>query len=58
MKERYNELINLIEQANYEYYTLNNPSVTDKKWDDWMSELFKIEHDYPELKEKIHLLKK
>lgn len=52
MKERYNELINLIEQANYEYYTLNNPSVTDKKWDDWMSELFKIEHDYPELKRK------
>ena len=29
MKERYNELIKLIEKANYDYYTLDNPTVTD-----------------------------
>ncbi len=50
MKARYDELINLIEEANYQYYTLDNPSVTDKVWDDWMSELIKIETDRPELK--------
>jgi len=50
MLERYNELIELIEQANYEYYILDNPKTSDKTWDSWMAELFKIEEDYPELK--------
>ncbi len=50
MKERYEELINLIEKANYEYYDLDNPAVTDQEWDSWISELIKIETDYPELK--------
>lgn len=50
MKERYDELINLIEKANIEYYTLDNPSVSDRQWDNWMSELIDIEEKYPELK--------
>ena len=32
MKKRYNELINLISKANYEYYVLDNPSVDDQTW--------------------------
>lgn len=52
MKERYNELIKLIEKANVEYYTLDNPSVTDREYDNWMSELLDIEEKYPELKRK------
>lgn len=52
MKERYDELIALIEKANKEYYTLDNPSVTDREYDNWMSELIDIENKHPELKRK------
>lgn len=52
MKERYDKLIKLIEKANVEYYTLDNPSVTDREYDNWMSELLDIEEKYPELKRK------
>ncbi len=50
MKERYDELIELIEQANYEYYTLDNPTLTDREYDNLMSELIDIENRYPEIK--------
>ncbi len=50
IKNRYDELIKLIEQANYEYYTLDNPTLTDKEYDDLMSELLSIEEKYPEIK--------
>jgi len=50
MQKRYEELIQLIEKANHEYYNLDNPSVDDRTWDSWMAELIKIEEDYPELK--------
>lgn len=52
MKERYNELIKLIEKANYDYYTLDNPTVTDREYDNWMSELLDIEERHPEIKRK------
>lgn len=50
MKERYDELIKLIEQANYEYYTLDNPTLTDREYDNLMSELLDIEERFPEIK--------
>ena len=50
MKERYDELIKMIEEASREYYTLDNPTHTDREWDNWMSELIDIEEKYPELK--------
>jgi DNA ligase (NAD+) len=50
MKERYNELIKLIEKANVAYYTMDNPEVSDREYDNWMSELLDIEAKYPELK--------
>jgi DNA ligase (NAD+) len=52
MKNRYDELIKLIEKANKEYYTLDTPTVSDREWDSWMSELLDIEKRYPELKRK------
>lgn len=52
MKERYDELIKLIEKANYDYYTLDNPTVTDREYDNWMSELLDIESRHPEIKRK------
>ena len=50
MEERYNELIKLIEKANYDYYTLDNPTVADREYDNWISELIDIESRHPEIK--------
>lgn len=50
MKSRYDELIKLIEKANYEYYTLDNPTITDREYDNLMSELLDIEQKHPEIK--------
>lgn len=46
--DRYNELVELLKQAGLEYYTLDNPSMTDKEYDDAMDELLKIESKHPE----------
>jgi DNA ligase (NAD+) len=47
-RERINELVNKINKWNYEYYTLDNPSVSDQEWDSAMRELKKLEDKYPE----------
>ena len=47
--ERINELIEIINKANYEYYTKDNPSITDQEYDRYMQELIKLEQRYPEL---------
>lgn len=49
MQDRYNEIIEIIKKANYEYYTLDNPILTDQEYDRYMQELLKIEKDHPEL---------
>lgn len=46
--DRMNELIELIKKANYEYYTMDNPSITDQEYDRYMQELIKIEKLHPE----------
>lgn len=53
MKERMDELIDYINKASYEYYVLDNPTITDQEYDDYYNELLSIEEKYPELKEKI-----
>ena len=50
MKERINELINKINKASYEYYALDNPTLTDQEYDDLFSELLRLENNNPELK--------
>jgi len=47
-KERIEELVSIIEKLNYEYYTLDNPSVSDSEYDRLMQELLKLESMYPE----------
>ena len=49
MTDRYNELIEIINKLNYEYYTLDNPSVSDQEYDRYMQELLKIEETHPEI---------
>lgn len=50
MEERINELIDKINKASYEYYALDNPTITDQEYDDLYNELLRIEEKYPELK--------
>ena len=50
MKERINELIKIINKASYEYYVMDNPTITDQEYDDYFNELLDIEKKYPELK--------
>ncbi len=47
--ERVKELTELLEKYNYEYYVLDNPSVTDAEYDRLMQELISLEKQYPEL---------
>lgn len=52
VKERYLELIEIIKKLNYEYYTLDNPSLTDAEYDRYMQELLKIEKNNPAIIKK------
>ena len=49
-KARVEEITKLLEKYNYEYYVLDNPSVSDAEYDRLMQELMKIESEHPELK--------
>lgn len=50
MQERYDELIKIINEADYNYHTLDNPTITDQEYDKYLRELYRIEEEYPELK--------
>lgn len=47
--DRYNELVELITKANYEYHILDNPeTLTDAEYDNYLRELYSIEEIHPE----------
>jgi len=48
MKERLYELRELLNKYNYEYYVLDNPSVSDYEYDARLRELIELEEKYPE----------
>ena len=48
-KIRAEEITKLLERYNYEYYVLDNPSVSDAEYDRLMQELLAIEKAHPEL---------
>lgn len=50
MIDRMNELIEIINQANKDYYINDNPTITDQEYDRYMEELIKLEEAHPELK--------
>ncbi len=52
-KARAEEITRLLEKYNYEYYVLDNPSVSDAEYDRLMQELIKIETEHPELKSPL-----
>lgn len=53
LKKRVKELTDLLEKYNYEYYVLDNPSVSDAEFDRLMQELMLIEEQHPELKSNV-----
>lgn len=46
--ERLNEIKELLNEYNYQYYVLDNPSVSDQEYDRLMQELQSIEYKHPE----------
>ena len=48
VEQRINELRALLEKYNYEYYVLDNSSVSDAEFDRLMQELIMLENEHPE----------
>lgn len=49
IEKRIQELTEILEKANYEYYVLANPTLTDQEFDKYMRELENLEKENPEL---------
>lgn len=47
MQERMEELIKIINEADYNYHTLDNPTITDQEYDKYLRELIEIEEEHP-----------
>ncbi len=48
IQEKIKELVDKLNQANYEYYVKDNPTLTDNEFDSLLNELIKLEEQYPE----------
>lgn len=53
VEERIQELTKTLERYNYEYYVLDNPSVSDAEYDRLMQELTMLEKEHPEFKSSL-----
>ncbi len=47
-KERIDQLVALLNRYSYEYYVLDNPSVSDQEFDGYLNELIQLEKTHPE----------
>ncbi len=47
IEKRIDELIKIINEADYNYHTLDNPTITDQEYDKYLRELFDLEAEYP-----------
>ncbi|MFH2117689.1 MAG: NAD-dependent DNA ligase LigA [Bacillota bacterium] len=50
-KQRIAELIRILNQANYDYHTLDLPTISDQQYDQYLKELVFLEAQYPEYKQ-------
>jgi len=48
-KSRINELVDLLQKHNYNYYVLSNPTISDYDFDILLKELEKLESEHPDL---------
>lgn len=49
IEKRIDELIQIINEADYHYHTLDHPTITDQEYDKYLRELFELEEEHPEL---------
>ena len=49
IKEKLDYLVDLINEANYNYHVLDNPTIEDQEYDKYLRELYTLEEKYPEL---------
>ena len=47
IENRIKELVKIINEANYNYHVLDNPTITDQEYDKYLDELYKLEEKYP-----------
>lgn len=50
IEKRIQELTEIINKANHDYYNLDNPTITDQEYDRYMEELQRLEEEYPQYK--------
>ena len=50
IKLRIEELTKILNEANYNYYILDNPTITDQEFDKYLRELIELEMEYPDFK--------
>ena len=50
--KRIKELTKIINQANFDYHTLDNPTISDYQYDMYLKELIELETKYPEYKQE------
>ena len=48
IEKRIKELVKIINEADYNYHFLDNPTITDQEYDKYLEELNKLESKYPE----------
>ena len=48
-KDRIEKLVKLLNKASYEYYVLDNPTISDQEYDDYFLELRNLEEKHPDL---------
>ncbi len=51
VKKRIEQLSREIEDHNYKYYVLSQPTISDKEYDDLLKQLIKLESDFPQFKD-------
>lgn len=52
IETRIDELIKILNKANYDYYVLDKPTITDQEYDKYIRELINLEEKYPQFKRK------
>ena len=48
IKKKVEEITHILEKANFDYYVLQSPTLTDQEYDKNFKELKEIEENYPE----------
>lgn len=49
IKQRIDELVKILNEANYNYHVLDKPTITDQEFDKYIRELIVLEEEHPDL---------